>query len=125
MTNTITRLVVWVLRMLTPLPIGKRAVRADRARRSFEAAEPARISRRSEWRDFVPAAEKPPTDEPPMEDSATVVRPYLMTPAEIAAWRQPRAGGDRQPDERHERHVEALIPSHSWGSVGWAATVIT
>ncbi|WP_406284560.1 hypothetical protein [Embleya sp. NBC_00896] len=49
-----------------------------------------------------------------MEDSATVVRPYLMTPEEIAEWRQRGTDADRQRERRDMPAETVSRPIRDW-----------
>ncbi|MFI6982651.1 hypothetical protein ACIBSV_29165 [Embleya sp. NPDC050154] len=90
------------------------------------------------WRDFVPPT--PADDDPPMQDSATVVRPYVMTPEELAEWRRQSAkaeavGSNEQAeqratdDEAQRARRDALFaattrPARDWTVAARAAGVV-
>ncbi|MFE3196909.1 hypothetical protein [Embleya sp. NPDC059237] len=59
----------------------------------------------------------PAGDEPPAQDSATVVPPYLMTPGELAERRRRYAEGPAQADARAR-------PAHDWAVAARAAGVM-
>ncbi|MET7300721.1 hypothetical protein [Embleya sp. NPDC005575] len=128
MTELIARALAWVLRLLTPTPRGKHGIRAERTPRRFEPRKPKPTPRRSVWRDFVPPT--PADDDPPLEDSAAVVRPYLMTPEELAEWRRQSAEAEAAEQQRQQQARLAELteatrrPVHDWTVAARAAGVM-
>ncbi|MGW9210048.1 hypothetical protein ACWGR4_24050 [Embleya sp. NPDC055664] len=114
MRNSLARAFTWVLRLLAPAPRVRRGSWAERSPRPFEPATPKPAARCGGWRDFVPPG--PAGDEPPVQDSATVVPPYLMTPGELAARR--RRFADSGTDDARAR------PAHDWAVAARAAGVM-
>ncbi|WP_126642912.1 hypothetical protein [Embleya hyalina] len=125
MTNSLTRVLAWVLRLLGPASRDPHEGRGGRALRPGRPCAPKPAVRRGGWRDFVPPG--PAGDDPPVQDSATVVPPYLMTPGELAERRRryaeagaTEAGATRKPARSDAR----TRPAHDWAVAARAAGVM-
>ncbi|WP_406298544.1 hypothetical protein OG948_24505 [Embleya sp. NBC_00888] len=128
MTHFIAAIFGWLRRLLTPpKSAGKHARSADRKHPRPGHPTSPKPQTRPQWRDFVPPT--PADDDPPMQDSATVVRPYLMTPDELAEWRRQCAEAEAaeqrgQAEARHAELAEATVrPARDWTVAARAAGV--
>ncbi|WP_406299676.1 hypothetical protein OG948_31345 [Embleya sp. NBC_00888] len=105
MTHFIAAVFGWLRRRRTPpKPDGQPARPTAPTRpRPSRRANP-KPQTHPQWRTFVPPAPSPATDDgPPVQDSATVVPPYLMTPREVAERR-------RRIAEAGQAHLAAAVP---------------
>lgn len=120
-----------MVQVLIPSGTGKHHIRAERTPHRFEPRKPKPTPARSIWRDFVPPT--PADDDPPMQDSATVVRPYVMTPEELAEWRQQCTEAEAAEQQRQQAEQQARLtelaeasrrPVHDWTIAARAAGVL-
>lgn len=105
MTHFIAAVFGWLRRRRTPpTPDGQPArPTAPKRPRPSRPANP-KPQTHPQWRTFVPRAPSPVADDgPPVQDSATVVPPYLMTPREVDERRRKIA-------QARQAHLAAAVP---------------
>ncbi|MEU0934415.1 hypothetical protein [Embleya sp. NPDC005971] len=95
MTHFIAAILGWLCQPRTPpKSAGKHARTAEPKRPRPSRPTSPKPQTHPRWRDFVPPT--PAADDPPIQDSATVVPPYPMTPEEVAQRRRKVAEATRQ-----------------------------